>query len=84
MLTEQEAVERAWTVVRSTDIAVTGLESVRKVQTALMPPSIEALGDIWAVSFARPRVPGERSPGTDSVFVQVSDRTGEATLVLSK
>ena len=56
MLTEQEAVERAWTVVRSTDIAVTGLESVRKVQTALMPPSIEALGDIWAVSFARPTV----------------------------
>jgi len=84
MLTEQEAVERAWAVIRGKGITVTGLESVRKVQTAQMPPAIAALGDIWAVSFGRPKAPGERSPGTDSVFVRVLDRTGEATLMLSK
>jgi len=83
MLTEQEAVERAWAVVRAKGIVVTGPESVRKVQTAQMSPPIAAMGDIWAIRFSLPEVPGEFSPG-DSVFVQVLERTGEATLVPSK
>ena len=84
MLSEQEAVERAWAVIRATGITVTGLERVRKVQAAQLPPGFTATGDVWAFTFARPKVPGECVAGGDFVHVRVSDRTGEATLVLSK
>ena len=84
MLTEREAAERAYALIRARGIAVMGLQSVRKVPAAQLPPSFAARGDVWAVNFTQPTVPGERAADGDVVHVRVYDSTGEAELVLSK
>lgn len=65
-------------MVRVKGIEVTGLKSVRRVQTSQMRPAIAAKGDVGSVYFGRPKVPGECVAGGDSVNVRVYDRTGEA------
>ena len=79
MLTEQEAVEKAWALIRERKVHVVGLEHDHKFSTAHATLSSGPRGDFWSVIFAVPRDPQVRIPG-DSVVVLVSDGTGEAVI----
>jgi hypothetical protein len=85
MLTEQEAIEKAWIVVRREGVLVTGLKNVRKISIEDLLPHMKDSGPIWSVSFAQPAIEGGgRVADGNCVYVRVFDRTGEATIVLSK
>ena len=83
VVTENEAIERAWEAIRCKNVEVVGLVKVKKITTAAISPSVAASGDFWSVRFKRPTTPGEFSPG-DEVIVRVYERTGEAVLVMGK
>lgn len=78
MITEQEAVKRAWELVNREKIRVRGLRSAKMGVAPGFLPDWAARGDVWEVVFDL-NVPPGMSP--DIAAIIIDRETGEATMV---
>jgi len=78
MITEREAVRRAWELVNREKIRVRGLRSARLGVAPGFLPKWTARGDVWEVVFDL-NVPVGMSP--DIAVIMVDRETGEAATV---
>jgi hypothetical protein len=78
MITEQEAVTRAWELVNRERIRVRGLRSAKMGVAPGFLPQWAARGDVWEVIFNL-NVPPGMSP--DIAAIIVDRETGEAATV---
>lgn len=77
MITEQEAIERAWILIRREGIKVSEVQSIRKLSASCMPGDLSVGDDIWTVQFALD-LPDDEVWSPEAVFIDVNCRTGEA------
>ena len=80
-MTEQEAISRAWAVIRQDGASVTGIREIRKLPETILPRSYSGKGDVWSVRFGIP-VPDDCVISPDTIVVHVYDSTGEASIFL--
>ncbi len=73
---QQEAVERAWAIIRSRSIDVEGVESAKRSAAGTLPGNT----DKWIVRFGKKTDP-DTVDSVDSVVVEVNDTSGEAAIV---
>jgi hypothetical protein len=82
MITEKEAIERAWDLVRRESLRVRDVRSVRQTQAPMSLPDWASRGQVWRVVFDKD-IPPDRVICPDILTVIVDRETGEAVVLAS-
>ena len=77
MITKQQAIERAWDLVRRDRLAVRGVRSVALDAAPSFEPEWQSRGDIWKVIFDLD-IPPNCVQSPDILVIIVDRETGEA------
>ena len=85
LMTEAEALDRAWSVIRRLGLEhITGLKSIHLTTAAEVREVLEVddpeLTDTWHVSFLLKLDEGVVYQHPDDILITIDDRTGEPTL----
>jgi hypothetical protein len=77
MINENEAIERAWELVRRENLRVRQVRFVRKTQAPTFLPDWTSRGQVWQVVFDLD-IPPDRVMSPDTLEIIVDQETGEA------
>lgn len=77
MITEKEAIERAWELVRRENLRVRDVRSAREAQAPAFLPNWASRGQVWRVVFDLD-IPPDCVMSPDILVIIVDQQTGEA------
>jgi hypothetical protein len=80
MITEQEAIERAWDLIRLKQLPVRSVRSVNVDTAPDFLPEWTSRGDVWYVVFDRD-VPADRVISPDIYVIAVDRDTGRTMVI---
>lgn len=79
-MTEDDAIELAWSFINQGNYTITGLKSVTKFRAETLPPRLRDEGDVWMVRFGVP-IPPNQKWSSDTINVRVYDATAKVDLL---